>query len=166
MFRRGEEERDAAGPIHPKEVGMGDQGTGSDVTVVGTGARLEGTLVSAGSLRVDGQVKGRITAEGDVALSPQSKVEADIDARNVTVAGQFRGNILAKEKAELARGGRVEGNIASKALVVAEGALFTGQSTMGEAARPAAPAQPQPQAGRTQESDGQGQAAPTQRARA
>lgn len=116
---------------------MSEQGGGSDVTVVGPGARLEGTLVSAGSLRIDGQVKGKVSAEGDVALSPQSRVEADIEARNVVVGGAFRGNIVAKEKAELARGGRVEGNVTSKTLVIAEGAVFAGQSIMGEGRAPA-----------------------------
>jgi cytoskeletal protein CcmA (bactofilin family) len=106
---------------------------GAEVTVVGQGARLEGTVVSAGSLRIDGHVKGKITADGDVVLSPNSQVEADIDAQNVTVGGRFKGNIVAKQKAELARGGRVDGNVTSKVLVVAEGALFAGQSVMGNA---------------------------------
>ncbi|MBI4261347.1 MAG: polymer-forming cytoskeletal protein [Actinobacteria bacterium] len=120
-------------------VAMGEQGT--EVTVVGQGARLEGTIVSAGSLRVDGQVKGKINADGDVLLSPQSVVDADISAQNVTVAGRFKGNIVVKGTAELARGGRVEGNITSKTLVVQEGGVFSGQSIMGEQAQ-AAPAQP------------------------
>ena len=54
-----------------------------EVTIVGAGARLEGNVVSAGSLRIDGQVKGQINADGDVTLSPQSQVEADIRAQNV-----------------------------------------------------------------------------------
>src|SRR6476659_10897095 len=112
----------------------------SEVTVVGQGAQIEGTLVSAGSLRIDGQVKGKVTAEGDVGLSAQSRVEADITAQNVTVGGQLRGNIVAKGKAELVRGGRVEGNITARTLVIAEGALFSGQSIMGEAAQQAKPA--------------------------
>ncbi|HEY1332076.1 MAG TPA: polymer-forming cytoskeletal protein [Actinomycetota bacterium] len=136
MFRRNEDDRD--GPIQPKEVQVSNGG--SEVTVVGQGARLEGTVVSAGSLRVDGQVKGKITADGDVTLSPQSKVEADIHATNVTVAGTFTGNIVAKGRAELARGGRVIGNVTSKTLVVSEGAVFSGQSVMGE--QPAAATQP------------------------
>ena len=45
----------------------------NEVTIVGTGAKLEGTVVSAGSLRIDGQVKGQINADGDVTLSPQSQ---------------------------------------------------------------------------------------------
>ena len=111
---------------------------GGEVTIVGQGARLEGTVVSAGSLRIDGQVKGQINAEGDVLLSPQSQVEADIRAQNVVVAGRFKGGINVKGRAELARGGRVEGDITSKTLVVEEGSIFQGQSIMDQqAAQPA-----------------------------
>lgn len=134
MFRRGDDERHEQGsdrPIQPAEVSMREQtGGGPEVTVVGKGARIEGNLISAGSLRIDGQIKGKITAEGDVTLSPQSEVEADIKAANVIVGGVFKGNIVAGNKAELSRGGSVDGNITSKALVVAEGASFTGQSIM------------------------------------
>jgi cytoskeletal protein CcmA (bactofilin family) len=101
-----------------------------EVTIVGAGARLEGNVVSAGSLRIDGQVKGQINADGDVTLSPQSQVEADIRAQNVSVAGRFNGNIVVKDKAHLARGGRIDGNITSKTLVVEEGGVFHGQSIM------------------------------------
>ena len=139
MFRRGEaedrhEQEQRQQPIQPSEVSMRDQGNAAassqEVTVVGKGARLEGSLVSAGSLRIDGQVKGKITAEGDVTLSPQSEVDAEIKAASVTVAGSFKGNILASNRTELARGGKVDGNVTTKVLVVAEGATFTGQSIM------------------------------------
>jgi cytoskeletal protein CcmA (bactofilin family) len=96
-----------------------------EVTVVGQGARLEGTIVSAGSLRIDGQVKGQVNADGDVMLSPQSQVEADINAENVIVAGRFKGNIT------------------SKSLVVQEGGIFSGQSNMEGGSQPSAPAQAQ-----------------------
>ena len=113
---------------------------GGEVTIVGQGAKLEGTVVSAGSLRIDGQVKGQINAEGDVMLSPQSQVEADIRAQNVVVAGRFKGKIDVKGRAEIARGGRVDGDITSKTLVVEEGAIFQGQSVMDQ--QGAAGAQP------------------------
>jgi cytoskeletal protein CcmA (bactofilin family) len=108
--------------------------SGSEVTIVGAAAKLEGTVVSAGSLRIDGQVKGQIQADGDVTLSPQSQVDADIRAQNVSVAGRFKGNLVVKGKAHLARGGRIEGNITSKTLVVEEGGVFHGQSLMDAAA--------------------------------
>ena len=130
-----------------KDRQMADNG---EVTIVGAGARLEGNVVSAGSLRIDGQIKGQINADGDVALSPQSQVEADIRAQNVSVAGRFKGNIVVKAKAHLARGGRIDGNITSKSLVVEEGGVFHGQSIM-DAAGAQAPAQgAQPSAGTTE----------------
>ncbi|HLB61834.1 MAG TPA: polymer-forming cytoskeletal protein [Actinomycetota bacterium] len=124
-------------PERPGGGTMAEQQSG-EVTIVGKGAKLEGTVVSAGSLRIDGQVKGQITAEGDVMLSVDSQVEADIRANNVSVAGRFKGNIVVKGRAELARGGRVDGNVTSKALVVEDGSIFNGQSIMDQSAQSAA----------------------------
>jgi cytoskeletal protein CcmA (bactofilin family) len=126
--RRGEGRHEA---IQAGEPGM-KEGPEPEVTVVGRGARLEGTVTTAGSLRIDGQVTGNIAAEGDVTLSSPSEVEAEIEGQNVVVAGKFKGNITARAKAELAQGGRVEGNIRSRVLVVSEGAAFSGQSFMDQ----------------------------------
>jgi len=120
-------DRPKDGPKDRKDTRMTDN---DEVTIVGTGARLEGNVVSAGSLRIDGQVKGQINADGDVVLSPQSQVEADIRAQNVSIAGKFKGNVIVKGKAHLAHGGRIDGNITSKTLVVEEGGIFHGQSIM------------------------------------
>ena len=109
-----------------------------EVTIVGQAATLEGTVLSAGSLRIDGKVKGQIQADGDVILSPQSHVEADITAENCTVAGQFKGNVVVKGTAELTRGGRIDGNITCKTLIVQEGGIFQGQSIMDQQAAQAA----------------------------
>ena len=100
--------RDQA-PPERKDRQMAENG---EVTIVGKDARLEGNVVSAGNLRVDGQIKGQINADGDVVLSQQSQVEADIRSQNVSVAGRFKGNIT------------------SKTLVVEEGGVFHGQSIM------------------------------------
>jgi cytoskeletal protein CcmA (bactofilin family) len=133
IWRREDAEAAPAGVVAPaprerKDKQMAD--SNGEVTIVGAGARLEGNVVSAGSLRIDGQVKGQINADGDVTLSPQSQVEADIRAQNVSIAGKFNGNIVVKDKAHLARGGRIDGNITSKTLVVEEGGVFHGQSIM------------------------------------
>jgi cytoskeletal protein CcmA (bactofilin family) len=137
MIGRRDDSGSGGEPGSGTEARMADNG---EVTIVGKGARLEGNVVSAGNLRIDGQVKGQINAEGDVALSPQSQVEADIRAQNVSVAGRFKGSIQVKGRAHLARGGRIDGNITSKTLVVEEGGVFHGQSIM-DGAGAAAPAQ-------------------------
>jgi cytoskeletal protein CcmA (bactofilin family) len=99
------------------------------MTVVGRGARLEGTLVSVESIRIDGQARGKIAARGDVILSPDSHVEADIQAQNVVTGGTLKGNITARTMTEV-QAGRVDGTIRSKALVVREGALFSGEASI------------------------------------
>jgi cytoskeletal protein CcmA (bactofilin family) len=113
----------------PSEPGI-KEALGPEMTVVGRGAEVEGTLVSAESIRIDGRAKGKIAARGDVILSSNSHVEADIQAQNVVVGGTLKGNITAQTKTELVPGGRLDGKIWSKVLVVTEGALFFGQSNM------------------------------------
>jgi cytoskeletal protein CcmA (bactofilin family) len=83
----------------------------SEVSVVGRGTRIEGTVVAAGSLRVEGEVKGEITAEGEVALSPQGRVEADIQATSIVLAGQVKGNLAAQSDVSLPADSRLDGNI-------------------------------------------------------
>jgi cytoskeletal protein CcmA (bactofilin family) len=83
----------------------------SEVSVVGPGTRIEGTVVAAGSLRVEGEVKGKITAEREVTLSPQGRVEANIQAGSIVLAGQVKGNLAAKGDVSLPADSRLDGNI-------------------------------------------------------
>ena len=115
------------------------------VTVIGNGARLEGNLISAASLRIEGSVSGKITAEGDVILAPEAEVSADIKAANATLGGRFKGNAVVTGTIELTATAKVEGNLTSKALIINQGAVFTGQSIMEPATK--APGGPTPVAG-------------------
>lgn len=83
----------------------------SEVSVVGPGTRIEGTVVAAGSLRVEGEVKGKITAEREVTLSPQGRVEANIQAGSIVLAGQVKGNLAATGDVSLPADSRLDGNI-------------------------------------------------------
>jgi cytoskeletal protein CcmA (bactofilin family) len=82
-----------------------------EVSVVGRGTRIEGKVMAAGSLRVEGEVKGSITARGDVSLSPEGRVEANIDAKGITLAGQVKGNLNADGDVSLPADSRLDGNI-------------------------------------------------------
>ncbi len=87
----------------------GDEG--SEVSVVGRGAKIEGTVVAAGSLKVEGEVKGAVTAKGDVSLSPEGRVEANIQAKNITLAGHVKGDLAAEGDVSLPANSQLEGNI-------------------------------------------------------
>lgn len=106
--------------------------SGSDqtVTVIGNGARLEGNLIAAASLRIEGTVTGTITADGDVIVAPEAEVSADIHSTNTTLGGHYTGNVVATGTIELTSTARVEGNLTCRSLIVNQGAIFSGQSIM------------------------------------
>lgn len=86
----------------------------SDLSVVSRGTRIEGTVAAAGSLRVDGEVKGRITAAKKVSLSPGGRVEANIEATDITLAGQVKGDLQANGDVSLPADSRLDGSIRAR----------------------------------------------------
>ncbi len=104
-------------------------------SVLGKGTRLEGTVMSQGSLRVDGHLEGEVIGGGDVFIGQDATVVARIKARNVVVAGHVRGNIEAEGKLEIEATGVVEGDIEVTHLIVVEGGRLEGRSAFR---RPAA----------------------------
>lgn len=140
MRRRGMEQ-DSTDSIEEREEQMREpvfqnEPKSTEMTVIGQGARLEGNLISAASLRIDGAVKGQITAEGDVIVATEADVTADIKAKNVTIAGKYSGNVTASGTLEMSSTARVEGNVSCGSLIVNQGAVFAGQSIMGAGASP------------------------------
>ena len=111
----------------------------SEVSVVGRGTRIEGTVVAAGSLRVEGEVKGKITAEQEVSLSAQGRVEANIEATSIILAGRVRGDITAKADVSLPADSHLDGNIRAHNVevggVVVGDILGNGKVELGPRAR-------------------------------
>ncbi len=111
----------------------------SEVSVVGRGTRIEGTVVAAGSLRVEGEVKGTITAEREVSLSAEGRVEANIEATNIILAGRVRGDITAKADVSLPADSHLDGNIRAHNVevggVVVGDILANGKVELGSRAR-------------------------------
>lgn len=144
MRRRGSSDAWRDTQTTPREVPARESSSRhGELTVIGAGARLEGNLVSVASLRIEGHVKGQVTAEGDVIVAPEAEVDSDIRASNVTIAGSYRGNVTANGTVELAPTAKVDGNISCSSLIVNQGAMFSGQSIMdsSEAARELADAE-------------------------
>jgi len=67
-------------------------------TLVGSGSILKGDLDFVGGLRVDGHVKGHISAQdtnsGTLVLSESGIVEGDISVPHVIINGSVKGNIV------------------------------------------------------------------------
>jgi cytoskeletal protein CcmA (bactofilin family) len=98
-------------------------------TVLGAGTTLEGVLRSSANVRLDGTFTGTLEISGNVLVGETAKINADINARNISIAGAVRGNVSGK-KVQLLRTGRIWGDIRATALTTEEGAFIDGKITM------------------------------------
>ena len=98
-------------------------------TVLGANCSMEGVLQSRANVRLDGVFTGTLEIEGNVLVGETAKINADIDAKNISIAGAVRGNVTGK-KVQLLRTGRIWGDIRALALTTEEGAFIDGKITM------------------------------------
>lgn len=104
-------------------------------TVIGPGAILKGEIHTRGTLRVDGNVEGKISADGSVIVGEKGVVKAEVMAGHVIIGGAVHGKVTGREKVEILSTGRLHGDVATKPakFLVAEGVIFEGRCTMGQA---------------------------------
>jgi cytoskeletal protein CcmA (bactofilin family) len=100
------------------------------VTIISSGVIVEGKLSSNGNVRIDGTVNGDINANGNLTIGNQGEVTGEVNAQVITVGGKISGTITAHEKIILESTSLLKGDIITKILVVEEGAVFEGKSSM------------------------------------
>lgn len=98
--------------------------------MIGSGIVIDGNLESESSVRIDGEVRGRVTTSGTLELGPGASVRSDVKASRVSVAGVVLGNVLAKERVDLLAGARLTGDVRAPRLTIADGANFRGKVEM------------------------------------
>ena len=105
-----------------------------DVSLIGKGSVLEGTIKTDGGVRIDGRVIGEVVAKGSAAVGEGGEVDGSLTAKNISVAGRVQGNLTATEKLTLEARSIVSGDIRAARLIVDEGAVFDGKCEMGAGA--------------------------------
>lgn len=101
------------------------------MTTIGHSISIKGELSSDETLRVDGNIRGRIhLRDAELTIGPSARVEAEVRATRVLVLGTVRGNIAAGARIEIGAGANVTGDITADTVVLAEGARFQGRVDM------------------------------------
>ena len=98
---------------------------------LGKGAEFTGKLIFKGAVRIDGDFNGEIFGEGTLIVGEGANIEADVMADCVLISGEICGQIEVKERIEIYPPGRFLGNMKTPVLVIREGAVFEGNSRMG-----------------------------------
>ena len=99
-------------------------------TFIGTDTKVEGTLITHSSVRIDGSVVGGVCADGTVVLSQSGQIEGNVIAENIIVAGVIDGNLTIKDKTNIEPSGEVYGDISTSKILIDEQSVFQGKCNM------------------------------------
>lgn len=97
---------------------------------VGPTANINGDLVCDGIVKIDGVYQGSIKTVSNVIITEQGRVDAHIEAQNVSVSGQAKGSILAKGRLEILTTGRVWADVTVSSFLLDDGGKLHGALKM------------------------------------
>lgn len=116
---------------HPPRATAAPSLAGSPTTcVVGVNITINGELTGDEDVLVEGTVEGQIRVTRELRVGPRGKVKATVSAASVVVSGELVGDCEATGRVEIQATGRLVGNIRAPKVVIAEGAVFRGNSDM------------------------------------
>ena len=98
--------------------------------VIGAKTVVKGEITGDEDVVVDGNVEGQIRITRDLRVGANGVVKATVEAQSVIVAGEIIGDCMASSRVEIQATGRLTGNIRAPKIVIAEGAMFRGNSDM------------------------------------
>lgn len=100
-------------------------------TILGPDASFKGELTFEKAMRLQGRFEGKINTPGQLHISREAKMQADVQAGAIVVEGDVHGNLVAGDRIELKQSARYEGDLRASKLVVEEGAIFSGHVSVG-----------------------------------
>jgi len=110
-------------------------------TVIGSDTSVKGDFRVMDSLRLDGQIEGRVDVAETFLSGQKSLLKGELHCRDAVVSGRIEGNVFSKETVELQSGAQVLGNINCKGLIVQRDCFFEGNCSMSRPQEEAEPTQ-------------------------
>lgn len=118
-----EREKDKAAGPGPA---VGKPGT----CVIAAKTVVKGEITGDEDVVVDGNVEGQIRITRDLRVGAGGVVKATVEAQSIIVSGELTGDCQAGARVEIMSTGRLTGNIRAPKIIIAEGAMFRGNSDM------------------------------------
>ncbi len=115
-----------------KDRAASDNQSGTNLNLIGRGTVIVGGITASSSIRIEGEIKGKVVCHDLVTIGSSGTVEGDVDAKNIIVGGKVIGNLSAQDKLVLETRSSVNGDVRARRLVIDEGALFEGRCAMKE----------------------------------
>lgn len=108
-------------------------------SLLSPGVDITGNLKAQGSVRIDGQVEGKVDIKGDLIIGEQGRIKGEIKAANLKLAGRIEGNALIAGRFDLTASGVMVGDVQCNILTIEEGGQLDGTTRMGQAREKGSP---------------------------
>ncbi len=108
-----------------------DESVATDTTIIGAGTTISGNIQSNGDIRIDGVLKGNLSAKAKILIGADGVVEGDIDGKHADILGKVTGKVKVAELLYLHGNGVVDGDLFAGKLQIEPTASFNGQCHMG-----------------------------------
>lgn len=108
----------------------GKMGAENLSTIVTSGCHFIGDFRCSDSARINGKIDGTIVADGLLIIEEGASVVGEIAAESAIIHGCVKGNLEATGRIEFHRSARFDGDIVSPLLLISDGAVFNGHSSM------------------------------------
>jgi cytoskeletal protein CcmA (bactofilin family) len=99
-------------------------------TILGPGASINGDIEAGGFIRIDGSIRGNLSAKGRIVVGEKARMKSNISGTTVTVGGVVYGNIFASKRIIILNTGLVLGDIITRRIQADEGCLIHGKVTV------------------------------------
>jgi cytoskeletal protein CcmA (bactofilin family) len=96
-------------------------------TIIGPNTNLSGNIETGGFTRVDGSIRGNVSAKGRVVIGEKARMKSNVTGTSVTIGGVVYGNVLASEQLIILSTGLVLGDIITRRIQADEGCLIHGK---------------------------------------
>lgn len=97
------------------------------IAVIGKGMVIKGQIKSGEHMHIAGEIDGSLYLAGyDLTVTAESRVRADVTAREVDISGSIQGNLDATRKITVRKGGKLIGDLRTPGIVIEDGAYFKG----------------------------------------
>ncbi len=101
-----------------------------DPCFIGSKTTVRGQVSGNQDLVVQGRIEGHVSLDSQLTVEESASIEADVEATVATVRGEVRGPIVAVRSMVLEATAKVAGKLKAPAIVIEDGARFSGEIEM------------------------------------
>lgn len=105
-----------------------------NMTIISADTHVRGELLIQNAGMILGTVEGKVISQGRVHIGEGAVCKSSVEGVAIVIDGTVEGNVLARERLELNTTARIKGDIVAAKLIVAEGASFAGNCSVGSEA--------------------------------